>query len=86
MNKYGYEDEYDRRDIGNEQLEFEGEMDDLEHDDFEYEEYDNAPAQQKSGSKKMDFLRNLANQRGNKEEAMDYIMDDPNNLESLSDY
>lgn len=85
MNKYAYgnEEEY-RRD--NEQLEFEGEIDDLEHDDFEYEEFENAPAsQQKSGSKKMDFLRNLAN-RGNKDEAMDYIMDDPNNLESLSDY
>ena len=91
-NKYQYGEEREEHD----NLEFDGELEDLENDDqvFNYEHYGNQQHQQKAGdkahSKKIDFLKNLADQKGSKEKdkdaEMDFILDDPDGLESLSDY
>jgi len=74
----------------NDNLEFDGELEDLENDDqvFEYERYgQQQKTNEKAHSKKIDFLKNLADQKNKeKDNEMDFILDDPDGLESLSDY
>jgi len=85
-NKYAYQD--------NDNLEFDNEIEDFEHDSGRGS-YGNKP-QPKSGSDdkkhgrgKMAFLKNLSEQhavpdKGNDD--MDFILDDPDHLDNLSDY
>ena len=81
-NKYEYQD--------HDNLEFDGEIEDLED---EYGNYGSGSQQQKSGEKKLGgkigFLKNLTEHKTSQEkpdDGMDFILDDPDNLENLSDY
>jgi hypothetical protein len=80
-NKYQYQDD---------NLEFDGEIEDLEHEE---QRGSYGSGSQKSGEKKyagkLGILKGLAEQKAAQNQAndeMDFILDDPDNLDNLSDY
>jgi len=83
-NKYQHQDD---------NLEFDGEIEDLEHEE-QRGSYGSGGSQQKSGEKKyggkVGFLKNLTEQKAAAQnqanDEMDFILDDPDNLDNLSDY
>ena len=85
-NKYAYQDEEE---------EFDGEIEDLENDQgvFDYGNYGSG-SQQKGAEKKLGgggqagFIKSLADKKAQEKpnDEMDFILDDPDNLDNFSDY
>lgn len=74
---------------GDDLLELENEIQDLENEEvFHYTKPTTTkmPEKKQETNSGIDFLNQLGGQKGQEEDEMDFILDDPDNLENLSDY
>jgi len=95
-NKYAYQDEDDEEEEEHEydqrgdhdNLEFDGEIEDLEGDNdvFDYGNYGSGSRQK--GAAQAGFIKSLADKKAQEKPSddMDFILDDPDNLDNFSDY